>query len=221
MAKSNRCQKPTCFFHCNFFSIALEQSRNDRQPWTLHEINYRKTIVSSLEFQNAEVFVFPVNINNVHWLLCVLDKNDKKIRIYDSGSSRSYIKKIKSNFQKFLTVRWSFSRLFSHRNLDWSRKFWMDEDFVFNWNHVNQSAAGFFKLRHLLHLKCFKGRGNDFIQSTLRQWIRCRNADNNCRRNSIKTAYSLYIWKIIESHKIWLLILFIMCCRLPTNCVIT
>ena len=103
MSKSPKIRQKTCLFNCNFYT-ELETTRADRDPWTLQDINRRKKIVHSNDFESSDLFIFPVNIQRSHWLLVVLDKENKEVQIYDSGGQPP-ITRIKSTFEKFFKVR--------------------------------------------------------------------------------------------------------------------
>ena len=114
MAKSVKItQGKYSIFHSNFFT-SLQSSKSDRKQWDIVDINFRKTIESSSNFETSDVFILPVNISNKHWLLSTINKNDKKIRIFDSGSQRPYLKNVKSTLEKFLKVSISWFSYFTY-----------------------------------------------------------------------------------------------------------
>ena len=73
------------FFRTNFIQSVIESDYNTIKRKFV-EI-YRKKLIKDGNIINVNCIIIPVNINNIHWVLFVMDIKNKSLQYYDSLSS--------------------------------------------------------------------------------------------------------------------------------------
>ena len=91
---------------------------------TLNELANKKYLNNILDFKE---WLFPMNINNIHWILIYVDFKVKMIKVYDSLGDES---DIKINLKMLKPIQYLFdcknllnSEIVKHDLLDWTIKF--------------------------------------------------------------------------------------------------